>query len=133
MDAIINPPQRIELVFDGKLHWFNVYHFTTPQELYTAMLKDDIRVDNEKLTAYTETYPEVVGGKRNDECGRMYLLDSTIATYAREAAHMALGILARDGLSSIHPTIGPAVEDQHDLASIVGTITSQLYSQSKYY
>jgi hypothetical protein len=131
--AIMHTPQRIELVFDGKPHWFNVWRYTTPQELYTAMLTDGIRVDNEKLTAYTEVYPEVVGGKANDECGRMYLLDTSIATYAREATHMALGILARDGLSSIHPTVGPAVEDQQDLASIVGTITSQLYMQSKYY
>jgi hypothetical protein len=120
-------------VFGDNVHWFNVYHFTTPQELYTAMLKDGIRVENERLTAYTETYPAVVDGKYNDECGRMYLLDSSIATYAREATHMALGVLARDGLTTICPTIGPAVEDQQDLASIVGAITSHLYSQSKYY
>ena len=125
MPGIIDPPQRIDLVFDNKRHWFSVYRYTTPQELYTAMLKDGIRVDNEKLTAYTFCYPD------GEECGRMYLLDTTIATYAREATHMALGILSRDGLTTLVVSDGPAAEDQQDLASIIGTITAQLYTKTK--
>lgn len=127
MDAIVGPPQRVELVFGGKVHWFNVQRYTTPQELYTALLKDDIRLENEKLTAYTVVYPS------GEECGRMYLLDTSVATYAREATHMALGILSRDGLTTLVVSDGPAVEDQQDLASLIGTITSQLYSKTKYF
>lgn len=127
MPAIVDAPQRIDLMFDSKAHWFNVYRYTTPQELYTAMLKDGIRLDNEKLTAYTFCYPD------GEECGRMYLLDTTIATYAREATHMALGILSRDGLNTLIVTSGPAAEDQQDLASLVSTITAQLYSRTKYF
>lgn len=126
--AIIDVPQRIELVFDGKLHWFNVWHYTTPQELYTAMLKDGIEVKNERLTAHTIVYPAP-----GDECGRMCLLDSSIATYAREATHMAIGILARDGLNELIITDAPPVEAQQDLASLIGTIASQLYAKTKYF
>lgn len=125
--AIIDAPQRIELVFDGKAHWFNVYRYTTPQELFTAMLKDGLEVTNERQTAHTIVYPA------GEECGRMYLLDTNVATYAREATHMALGILSRDGLTTLGVSDGPPVEDQQDLASIIGTITAQLYTRTKYF
>lgn len=125
--ALIDTPQRIELVFDGKTHWFNVWRYTTPKELLTALLKAGVEVENQRITAYTACF------SAGNECGAMYLLDSSIGTYAREATHMALGILARDGLTTLILSTGPAVEDQHDLASVVGAITSKLYSHSKYY
>lgn len=125
--ALIDQSQRIELVFDGKTHWFNVWRYTTPQELLTALLQANIEVPNQRIVSYTACY------EAGEECGAMYLLDSSVATYAREATHMALGILAREGLATIVPTTGPAPEDQEDLAALVATITSQLYSRRKYY
>lgn len=125
--ALVDTPQRIELVFDGNTHWFNVWRYTTTQELLTALLQAGIEVENQRIVSYTECYPA------GEECGRMFLLDSSIATYAREATHMALGILARDGLNELIISTGPAPENQQDMASIVGTITSQLYSRRKYY
>lgn len=127
MDAIIAAPQRIELVFDGKVHWFNVHRYTTPQELFTAMLKDGLEVKNECQTAHTVVYPA------GEECGRMYMLDTSVATYAREATHMALGILSRDGLNNLIVSDAPPSEDQQDLASLISTITSQLYTRTKYF
>lgn len=119
-------PQRIDLVFDGKVHWFNVWRYTTPQELLTALLKAGIEVQNQNITAYTACYS--VG----EECGAMYLLDSSVGAYAREATHMALGILKRDGLLEI-VNDAQYTGDHMDLASLVGAITSKLYSHSKYY
>lgn len=124
--ALVDVPQRIELVFDGKTHWFNVWRYTTPQELLTALLQAGIEVENQRIVSYTACY------EAGEECGAIYLLDSSIATYAREATHMALGILRRDGLLEIVNDPKYA-EDHADLAALVGTITSQLYSRRKYY
>lgn len=124
--ALIDQSQRIELVFDGKTHWFNVWRYTTPQELLTALLQANIEVPNQRIVSYTACY------EAGEECGAMYLLDSSVATYAREATHMALGILRRDGLLEIVNDPKYA-EDHGDLAALVATITSQLYSRRKYY
>lgn len=63
----------------------------------------------------------------------MYLLDSSVDTLAHEATHMALGILARHGHTSLVVTTDEEPELSHDLCKIVGLITSQLYSRNKYY
>lgn len=120
MPGIIDPPQRIDLVFDNKRHWFSVYRYTTPRELHTAMLKDDIRVANQDIVSYTARYSD------GEECGRIYLLDSSIGTLAREATIIAFHIALRGGTS--YPD-GYA----EAVAMIAGQITSQLYSQSRYY
>lgn len=122
MDA----PQVIDIVYDDKRHWFNVYRYTTTQELHTALLKDGIEVDKHTI-AYTDNYPE------GEECGRMYLLDSSVDTLAHEATHMALGILARHGHTSLVVTTDDEPELSHDLCRIVGLLTSRLYSRNKYY
>ena len=120
MPGIIEAPQTIDLVYDGKRHWFTVRRFTTPQELYTAMLKDDVRVINQELVSHTVKYPD------GEECGRIYLLDTSIGTLAREATLMAFHIALRGGTA--YPK-GYAAS----VAMIAGQITSQLYSQSRYY
>ena len=119
-------PQVIDIVYDDKRHWFNVYRYTTTQELLTALLKDGIEVDKHTV-AYTDNYP------KGEECGRMYLLDSSVDTLAHEATHMALGILARHGHTSIVATTDAEPELSHDLCKIVGLLTGRLYSRNKYY
>lgn len=123
----VGPPQQtIDIVYDDKRHWFYVQRYTTSQELLTALLKDGIDADKNSI-AYTDNYPE------GEECGRMYLLDSSVDTLAHEATHMALGILARHGHTSLVVTTDEEPELSHDLCKIVGLITSQLYSRNKYY
>lgn len=120
MGAIIDAPQAIDLIYDGKRHWFNVYRYTTPKELHTAMLKDDIRLVNQDVVGHTAKYPD------GEECGRMYLLDTSVGTLAREATLMAFHIAIRGGT--------PYPNGYADaVAMIAGQITSQLYSRSQYY
>ena len=120
------PTQTIDIEYDGKRHWFAVQRYSSSQELLTALIKDGIDVDKHTI-AYTDNYPE------GEECGRMYLLDSSVDTLAHEATHMALGILARHGHTSLVVTTDEEPELSHDLCKIVGLITSQLYSRNKYY
>lgn len=125
MDGV-QQTQTIDIVYDDRRHWFYVYRYATSQELLTALLKDGIDVDKNTI-AYTDNYPE------GEECGRMYLLDTSVDTLAHEATHMALGILARHGHTSLVVTTDDEPELSHDLCRIVGLLTSQLYSRSKYY
>lgn len=124
--AIINAPQIIDIMYDDKRHWFEVRRYTTSQELLTALLQEGIEVDPHTV-AYTDNYPQ------GEECGRMYLLDSSVDTLAHEATHMALGILARHGNTSLVVTTDDEPELSHDLCRIVGLLTGKLYSHSKYY
>jgi len=126
---MMGAPQIIDFVYDGKRHWFKVWRYATEQDLLSALKSDHIKPESDTI-AYTDCYPAIVNGKENEECGRMYFLDKTVGTFAHEATHMALGILARHGHKSIVATIDEEPELSHDLCYIVGAITSQLYSQS---
>lgn len=120
-------PQLIDLQYDGKRHWFNVYRYQTMPELHAALYKNNIREFPNDTIAYTDNYPN------GEHCGAMYLLDTSIDTLAHEATHMALGIIARSGHTSIVATTDEEPELSHDLCKLVGAITSELYSKNKYY
>jgi len=128
---MMGAPQIIDLTYDGKRHWFKVWRYATEQDLYSALRSDHIKVENNDTIAYTDCYPAVVNGKENEEAGRMYFLDKTVDTFAHEATHMALGIIARHGHKSIVATIDEEPELSHDLCYLIGQITSELYSKSK--
>lgn len=127
---MMGAPQIIDLQYDGKRHWFKVWRYATEQDLYSALKSDHIKLDNKDSIAYCDCYPPIVNGKENEEAGRMYFLDKTVETFAHEATHMALGILARHGHKSVVATIDKEPELSHDLCYLIGSITSQLYSQS---
>lgn len=124
--AIINAPQIIDIMYDDKRHWFEVRRYSTSTELLTALLQEGIETDPHTV-AYTDNYPD------GEECGRMYLLDSSVDTLAHEATHMALGILARHGHTSLVVTTDDEPELSHDLCKIVGLISGKLYGHAKYY
>lgn len=122
----MNPPQIIDFQYDGRRHWFEVHRYETEPELGAALHKAGIRFEVGTI-AYTDNYPD------GEECGRMWLLDKSIDTLAHEATHMALGVIARSGQTSIVATTDDEPELSHDLCKIVGLITSELYSKNKFY
>jgi len=127
---MMGAPQIIDIQYDGKRHWFKVWRYATEQDLLSALKSDHIKPEKDTI-AYTDCYPAVVNGAINEESGRMYFLDKTVDTFAHEATHMALGIIARHGHKSIVATIDEEPELSHDLCYLIGAITSQLYSHSK--
>lgn len=133
---MFDAPQIIDLQFAGRRHFFHVYRYTTDQELNEALHRDkitDAAAYEKGVIARTECYPPAKDGKPNEECGRMYLLDKSINTLAHEAAHMANGILARCGHTSVELTTDKAPQIEEDFADLIGTITSELYSQNKHF
>lgn len=122
----MQPPQVIDLEYDGRRHWFEVHRYQTVPELHAALYKNNIREFEKDTIAYTDNYPD------GEECGRMFLLDTSVDTLAHEATHMALGIIARHGHTSIVATTDIEPELSHDLCKLVGFITSELYSHKKY-
>lgn len=127
---MMGAPQIIDITYDGKRHWFKVWRYATEQDLLSALRSDGIRPETDTI-AYTDCYPAIVNGKENEESGRMYFLDKTVETFAHEATHMALGIIARHGHKSLVATIDEEPPLSHDLCYLVGAITSELYSKSK--
>lgn len=127
---MMGAPQIIDIQYAGKRHWFKVWRYSTEQDLLSALRSDHITPEQDTI-AYTDCYPAIVGGKENEEAGRMYFLDKTVDTFAHEATHMALGIIARHGHKSIIATIDEEPPLSHDLCYLVGAITSELYSKSK--
>lgn len=127
---MMGAPQIIDIQYDGKRHWFKVWRYATEQDLLSALKSDHIKPETDTI-AYTDCYPAIVNGETNEEAGRMYFLDKTVDTFAHEATHMALGIIARHGHKSIVATIDEEPELSHDLCYLIGAITSQLYSHSK--
>lgn len=121
---MMGAPQIIDLTYDGRRHWFKVWRYATEQDLLSALRSDGIKPETDTI-AYTDCYPN------GDECGRMYFLDKTVDTFAHEATHMALGIIARHGHKSIVATVDEEPPLSHDLCYLVGAITSELYSKSK--
>jgi len=131
-------PQIIDIRYKDRRHWFEVWRYTAETEFFAALIKDGIKYDYKDTVAYTDCYMPVLleNGKWKsdpDECGRMYLLNKSIDTLAHEATHMALGILARHGISSLVVTTDEEPEISHDLCKLVGPITSQLFSKQRYY
>lgn len=127
---MLDQPQTIDLDFAGRRHFFHVYRYTTDQELLDALHRDNITDSDayEKgVLGYTDCYA------KGDECGRMYLLDKGVTTLAHEATHMALGILSRLGRKNLLITSEKAPKLEEDLGDLIGTITSELYSQSKHF
>lgn len=127
---MLDAPQKIDLTFSEKRHWFYVYRYTTDKELVDALHRDavtDPAAYQKGIQAYTDCYP--VGA----ECGRMYLLDKSVDTLAHEAVHMALGILSRSGAKQLTITTEEAPAAEEHLCQLVGAITSDLYSQSKHF
>lgn len=134
---VISTPQKIDIVHRGKAHWFEVWRFTTRQDFIEKLQSDRIKIDlsDNSIAAYTQCYAT------SDECGRMYILDSTISTMAHEAVHMASGILARSGAKTMDLTIETlataddpdAYEVEEDFSYLVGLITSELYKHNKYF
>lgn len=124
--AIVETPQIIDLHYDGKRHWFNVWRYTTLQELHTALLKAGIRPEADTI-AYTDCY------ETGEEAGAIYLLDKSVDTLAHEATHMALGIIARHGHKTIVATVDEEPELSHDLCKLVGAITSQMYAKQRHF
>lgn len=133
------PVQKVSLEYDGRVHWFEVHRYQTMPELHAALYSNNIREFEKDTIAYTDCFmPELLpNGKWKpedpNECGRMYLLDSSVDTMAHEATHMALGIIARHGHSSIVATTDIEPELSHDLCKLVGFITSELYGHNKYF
>lgn len=127
---MLEAPQIIDLTYAGRRHYFKVWRYDTDVEFFAAMSNAGIKHNEayEKDTiAYTDCYP------KGEECGAMYLLDKSVDTLAHEATHMALGILARHGNSSLVVTTDEEPELSHDLCKLVGVITSELYSKHKYF
>lgn len=124
--AIVDTPQIIDLQYDGKRHWFNVWRYTTLPELHAALLKAGIRPEADTI-AYTDCY------ETGDEAGAIYLLDKSVDTLAHEATHMALGIIARHGHTSVVATVDEEPELSHDLCKLVGAITSQMYAKQRHF
>lgn len=123
----LDPPQVVDLLFESRRHWFKVYRFETEPALHKALYKDKIRDFDPKTIAYTDCYAE------GEECGRMYLLDKSVKSLAHEAVHMADGILARHGYTTVELTAARASGLEEDLAQLAGHITSELYSQQRYF
>ena len=107
--ALIDTPQVVDIRYKGRRHWFNVWRFTTDIELHAALSKAGIPARDKNIIAYADCYPA------GEECGAMYLLDTSVDTLAHEATHMALGILARHGHSSLVVTTEEEPELSHDL------------------
>lgn len=122
----MTPTQTIDFTYNGRRHWFEVYRYASELELHAALHKAGIKFEKDTI-AYTDNYPT------GEECGRMWLLDTSVDTLAHEATHMALGILARHGHSSIVATTDEEPELSHDLCKLVGLITSELYSHNRFY
>lgn len=125
----MNQTQTIDLDFKGRRHWFEVYRFDTEPELHAALHTAGIKFEKGTV-AYTDNYSST---KSPEECGRMWLLDKSVSTLAHEATHMALGILARSGQQVLIVTTANAPEAEEDLCYLVGHITSELYSQNRFY
>ena len=156
--AIVDTPQIIDLQYDGKRHWFNVWRYTTLPELHAALLKAGIRPEADTI-AYTDCYETgdeagAIGwliGEENKglacmftmmnnarlavgmQGGAIYLLDKSVDTLAHEATHMALGIIARHGHTSVVATVDEEPELSHDLCKLVGAITSQMYAKQRHF
>lgn len=138
---MLETPQTIEVQYGGRRHWFHIYRYTTDQELIDALHRDkitDSAAYEKGILAYTDYYPIPTqvpkDGKDLDECGRMYLLDKSVDTLAGQAVNMALHIMARSSYAPVtnSKTGGPGRYDQ-ELSTLVGKITSDLYSQSKHF
>ena len=132
---MMGAPQIIDFTYDGRRHWFKVWRYATEQDLLSALRSDGITPETDTI-AYTDCYmPHLLeNGKWQrdpEEAGRMYFLDKTVDTFAHEATHMALGIIARHGHSTIVATTDEEPPLSHDLCYLVGLITSELYSKSK--
>lgn len=124
---VANTPQLVDLTYSGRRHFFNVWRYKTESELHAALYKAGVREFPKDTIAYTDCYPN------GPEAGAMYLLDSSIDTLSHEATHMALGILARHGHTSLVVTTDEEPELSHDLCKLVGSITSELYKHNRYY
>lgn len=120
--ATIETPQKIELFYDGKRYWFHVWRFDTEPELLAALMNDGIRDFGKNTVAYTIGYR----GK-GEECGRMYLLDKSVATLAEQASIMAFELGDAAGVVDF------VAEWREVISSLTGKITSELYSRSKFY
>lgn len=109
----------IDLEYDGRRHWFKVLTFKTENELKKALVQNGINVPSDTI-AYTDNFVD------GEECGRMYLYDTSVDTLSHEATHMALGILARHGHTNLVVTTEEEPELSHDLCKLVGAITGEL-------
>lgn len=123
---MLEAPQIIDFQYKGRRHWFNVWRFSSDIDLHAALCNAGIRPEKDTI-AYCDNYPD------GEECGAMYLLNTSVDTLAHEATHMALGILARHGNTSLPLTTDEEPELAHDLCHIIGHITAELYSRSRYY
>lgn len=128
------PNQVIDFTYNSRRHWFTVHRYDTMPELHAALHTAGLKFVPDTV-AYTDCF------ETGEECGRMYLLDKSVNTLAHEAVHMASGILARHGHTSMKLTTGElatatdpkAIELEEDMCYLVGHITSELYSKHKYF
>ncbi len=116
----MQPDQIVNITYRNKPHWFKVHRFETEQAFRAALTADRITRQPAEIVSYTNLASD------GEECGRMYLLDKSIKTLATEATKMAINILTLNGYA-------PTDKLEEELSYLTGVITSELYSQSKYY
>jgi len=114
---MMGAPQIIDLQYDGKRHWFKVWRYATEQDLLSALRSD-------RQEAHNGTESHITFAQDGEECGRMYLLDKTVATIAKCSAQMAFHIVLRSGKSFPDGF-------RNDVCDLTGKIASEMYSHSK--
>lgn len=116
----MNEVQKITLEHAGRVHWFEVHRYESQTEFEAALIKAGVRFGKDTV-AHTDCYPN------GDECGRMWLLDKSIGTLAKQATLMAWEIM------NWRTDNRPTDNFHNDLAGIVSQITSELYSKNRHF
>lgn len=118
---MFSTPQKISLAYDGRQLWVEVWRFSTPTELHTALTNAGIKEFDKKTVVYSHRI------EKGDHCGTIYLLDTSIEALARQAAVMAFHIGQREHI------IDFVAEWEDVISHLIGVITSELYSKNKHW
>lgn len=107
---------------DENIWHANIVFFLSAKTMRNRMVKDNVN-----FTVHDDTIAGCDCFKTGVCVANLYFLDSsTIDDVAHEATHLALGILARQGIKSIKVTAEKAPEEEEKLAYLVGRLTSKI-------